>query len=143
MPIFCAAPLERSRLRPRTYGPQSLIRTVTDRPFRGFSTLTKDPSGNVLEAAVIRFGSKRSPLAVVRPANSAPYQEAFTTFAGRLVGWGGVGWGGGTVVSARGGGVTRVAHPGMANKIARAKIPKAEEARQPGTDTFVVAFSNF
>src|SRR5206468_3891790 len=36
IPSFCAALRERSRLRPRTYGPRSLMRTLTERPFLGF-----------------------------------------------------------------------------------------------------------
>src|SRR5258708_11868971 len=52
IPISSAARLERSRVRPRTYGPRSLIRTVTDFPVVGLVTSTLEPSGKVLEAAV-------------------------------------------------------------------------------------------
>jgi len=78
-PIFCAAPCERSRLRPRTNGPRSLMRTLTERPFETLVTCTTEPSGSVLEAAVSWLGSNRSPLDVRRPANPGPYHEAVTT----------------------------------------------------------------
>jgi hypothetical protein len=52
IPSFCAAIRERSRPRPRTYGPRSLMRTFTERPFLGFVTFTTEPSGRVFEAAV-------------------------------------------------------------------------------------------
>ena len=51
-PICCAAPCDRSSERPRTKGPRSLIRTTTDLPVSGLVTLTCEPSGRVLEAAV-------------------------------------------------------------------------------------------
>jgi hypothetical protein len=113
MPILRAAPRDRSSPRPRTKGPQSFIRTVTVRPFLGFSTLTIDPSGSVLDAAVIRLGSKRSPLVVGRPANSVPYHEALTKWAR------GLGGGAGAYVIGDGGSATGVTcvvvHPGMIN----------------------------
>ena len=56
MPSLVAAPCDRSRLRPGTNGPRSLIRTRTERPFSGFDTSTTDPNGNVLDAAVSRLG---------------------------------------------------------------------------------------
>ena len=80
MPISLAARAERSRLLPPTNGPQSLMRTLTERPFFGFSTRTTEPSGTVTEAAVSRRGLKRSPLVVSRPANPAPYQDANTSW---------------------------------------------------------------
>jgi hypothetical protein len=51
--------------------------TFTDFPFRGFVTLTTEPIGNVLEAAVNMLGLNVSPLEVLRPANPGPYQDAF------------------------------------------------------------------
>ena len=39
-------------------------------------TSTHVPKGSVLWAAVIWLGSKRSPLAVLRPVNLPPYQVA-------------------------------------------------------------------
>jgi hypothetical protein len=67
-PIFCAAAGDRSRLRPRTAGPRSLILTWVERPFFRLVTLKLDPSGSVFEAAVRALGSKRSPLEVRCPA---------------------------------------------------------------------------
>jgi hypothetical protein len=78
-PIFCAARCERSRLRPRTNGPRSLMRTLTERPFETLVTCTTEPSGSVGEAAVSWLGSNRSPLDVRRPLNPGPYHEAVTT----------------------------------------------------------------
>lgn len=78
MPILSAARRDRSRLRPTTNGPRSLIFTFTDFPFCGFVTLTTDPIGNVFEAPVSAFGSKMSPLVVLWPTNPGPYQEAVT-----------------------------------------------------------------
>jgi hypothetical protein len=51
-----------------------LIRTTTERPLCVTRTLL--PNGSVRCAAVYCAGSKRSPLAVLRPANSRPYQLA-------------------------------------------------------------------
>jgi hypothetical protein len=67
-PIFCAAAGDRSRLRPRTAGPRSLILTWVERPFFRLVTLKLDPSGSVFEAAVRALGSKRSPLEVRCPS---------------------------------------------------------------------------
>src|SRR3984893_10435628 len=78
-PIFCAARCERSRLRPRTNGPRSLMRTLTERPFETLVTRTTEPSGSVREAAVSRLGSNRSPLDVRCPLNASPYHEAVAT----------------------------------------------------------------
>lgn len=82
MPIFFAALLERSRLRPLTKGPRSLMRTFTDCPFCGLVTFTVDPIGKVREAAVKSFGLYGSPLAVVCPAVSLPWNEVVTVFDG-------------------------------------------------------------
>ena len=81
IPSRSAARWDRSRPRPRTNGPQSLIRTRTDRPLRGLVTRTTDPSGKLLDAAVIRFGLNRSPLVVRLPAKPGPYHDAFTSCA--------------------------------------------------------------
>jgi hypothetical protein len=77
MPIFSAARRDRSRPRPATNGPRSLTFTFTDFPFRGFVTLTTEPIGNVVEAAVSALGLNVSPLEVLRPAKPGPYHEAF------------------------------------------------------------------
>jgi hypothetical protein len=47
MPIARAAPRVRSSVTPRVNRPRSLITTVTDLPFRGFVTVTRDPKGSV------------------------------------------------------------------------------------------------
>jgi hypothetical protein len=53
IPIARAAPLDRSSVTPRVNGPRSFITTVTDDPFCGFVTVTRDPKGSVRCAAVI------------------------------------------------------------------------------------------
>lgn len=73
IPSSSAARLERSRLRPRTCGPRSLMRTFTDLPFAGLVTNTVEPIGKILDAAVNSSGSYGSPLAVGRPAACAPW----------------------------------------------------------------------
>src|SRR5712692_214514 len=50
--------------------------TITDRPLRRLVTRTLLPRGSVRCAQVSLDGSKRSPLAVGRRANSPPYHEA-------------------------------------------------------------------
>jgi hypothetical protein len=57
-------------------GPRSLMRTTTWRWVLRQRTSTIVPNGNVRCAAVSLFKSKGSPLAVLWPCNSAPYQEA-------------------------------------------------------------------
>ena len=52
IPIARAAPLARSSVTPRVYGPRSLITTVTDFPFRGLVTVTCDPNARERCAAV-------------------------------------------------------------------------------------------
>ena len=52
------------------HGPVSLMRTVIERPFFGLVTVSVVPSGQVRAAAVLPFGSKRSPLAVRWPDDS-------------------------------------------------------------------------
>ena len=52
IPIAAAAPRERSRLRPGTKGPRSLIRTTTERPVVGLVTCRSVPKGRVRLAAV-------------------------------------------------------------------------------------------
>src|SRR5579862_1411979 len=73
IPSSSAARFERSRLRPRTCGPRSLIRTFTDLPFAGLVTNTVEPIGKILDAAVNSSGSYNSPLAVGRPAACSPW----------------------------------------------------------------------
>ena len=65
---------ERSRMRPRVYGPRSLILTMTERPLSRFVTFAKDASGSERCAAVAVMVSRTSPLAVGRPTWS--YQTA-------------------------------------------------------------------
>src|ERR1700722_11071331 len=73
IPSSSAERVERSRLRPRTCGPRSLIRTFTDLPFAGLVTNTVEPIGKILDAAVNSSGSYGSPLAVGRPAACSPW----------------------------------------------------------------------
>jgi hypothetical protein len=75
-PMSLAAPVERSITRPLAWGPRSLIRTTTERPFRRLVTRTFVPKGRVRWAAVNCPGLKVSPLAVRRPEKPLPYQEA-------------------------------------------------------------------
>jgi len=72
MPTLSAAARLRSITRLPWNGPRSLIRTVTDWPFAGLVTRTSEPIGKVRWAAVSPAGSKRSPLAVGRPAKALP-----------------------------------------------------------------------
>ena len=71
IPRRCAAPRARSSRAPILYampqGPVSLIRTVIERPFLGLVTVSVVPIGQVRAAAVLPFGSKRSPFAVRFP----------------------------------------------------------------------------
>ena len=71
-----AARLDRSIFRPLMKGPQSLTRTLTERPFARLVTLTSEPSGTALEAAVSSRARNRSPLAVLRPSTPGPYHDA-------------------------------------------------------------------
>src|SRR5580698_11611355 len=63
-------------IRPRAYGPRSVIFTTTDLLFAWFVTRTHEAKGKVRCAAVSAFMLKRSPLAVLRPWNARPYHEA-------------------------------------------------------------------
>src|SRR6185437_10469135 len=97
----------------RTKGPRSLMRTFTDLPFSGFVTLTTEPIGRFLEAAVKALGLKGSPLVVFWPASPGPYQEAFTTLlAGAWLAGVGVatGWLGSAATGCMGRGAGRAAH---------------------------------
>src|SRR5712692_6645665 len=94
-----AARCDKSRPRPGTNGPQSLIRTATVRPFSTFITRTIEPIGIVVEAAVSFSGLKRSPLLVRWPANPGPYHEARTVGTGA-----GFTTGGGSAIIGGGGG---------------------------------------
>lgn len=67
------------------WGPRSLMRTFTQRPFLSFVTFTPVPKGNVRCAAVITFLLKVSPLAVLCPWHSDPYQDAHPCCCGMLV----------------------------------------------------------
>ena len=57
-------------------GPRSLTRTSTVRPLLRFSTISHVLKGRVRCAAVISPMSYTSPLAVRRPWNGFPYQDA-------------------------------------------------------------------
>src|SRR6185295_4473240 len=57
MPIARAAPRVKSSVTPCVNGPRSLITTVTDVPFLGLVTVTRDPNGSVRCAAVYPLGS--------------------------------------------------------------------------------------
>jgi|HubBroStandDraft_4_1064222.scaffolds.fasta_scaffold222488_2 hypothetical protein len=72
IPIFSAALLERSRLRPWTKGPRSLMRTFTERPVSGLVITAVEPIGKLVDAAVRALGLYASPLAVARPAVVLP-----------------------------------------------------------------------
>ena len=52
-PSLRAALLDKSIFRPCRSGPQSLIRTVAERPFSRLVTTTREPSGRSFAAAVI------------------------------------------------------------------------------------------
>src|ERR1039458_3531589 len=52
------------------------MRTTTDRLFSRLVTRTMVPKGNVGWQAVMAYMSNVSPLAVCRPLNTPPYQEA-------------------------------------------------------------------
>ena len=64
-----------SRMRVPTYGPRSLTRQLTERPFA--LTCSTVPSGSSLLAQVNRSGSYAAPLAVGEPTNPGPYQDAW------------------------------------------------------------------
>src|SRR5262249_60882324 len=70
-----AARGERSRMRPRVYGPRSLILTTTERPLSRFVTFAKEASGSERCAAVAVTVSRISPLAGCLPTRL--YQAAF------------------------------------------------------------------
>ena len=53
MPIFSAAALDRSMIRPSTKGPRSVMRTITELFVSALTTRTIEPKGNVRWAAVI------------------------------------------------------------------------------------------
>ena len=76
IPTRRAAVYDRSMIRPRIYGPRSLIRTTIDWPVFRLVTRTHEPKGRVLWAAVIAYWLYRSPFAVSRPWNFGPYHEA-------------------------------------------------------------------
>ena len=83
MPSSRAAPCERSiTFRESPHGPRSLMRTRTRRPVSGRRTSTQVPNGRRRCAAVMAFGSKRSPSAVFLQANARPYHVARPTSSG-------------------------------------------------------------
>ena len=79
MPSLRAACFERSTLRPGGTGPQSLTRTLTERPLSRLVTTACEPSGSCLDAAVNLRESKRSPVAVRCPCTPGPYHDASPT----------------------------------------------------------------
>ena len=79
-PSSLAAPSLRSRICHFTEGPRSLTSRATFFPVARSVTLTTDPRGRLRWAHVIACGSKRSPLAVSRPACHRPYQDAAPTW---------------------------------------------------------------
>src|SRR5262249_21589467 len=70
-----AARGERSRMRPRVYGPRSLILTTIERPLSRFVTFANEAIGSERCAAVAVTVSRISPLAVCLPTRL--YQAAF------------------------------------------------------------------
>ena len=56
--------------------PRSVIRTTTDFLFLRLTTRTRLPNGSVGWHAVMAYMSNVSPLAVLRPSNTDPYQDA-------------------------------------------------------------------
>src|SRR3954453_6437003 len=68
-----AAPVERSRTRPRMNGPRSLMVTRTLEP--PWETRSLVPNGSERCAAVMAFWLKRWPAAVLLP-DSVPYTES-------------------------------------------------------------------
>src|SRR3954454_14265182 len=66
-------------------GPRSLTRTMTSRPVRVLRTPTRVPKGSEGWGAVLSFMSYRSPLAVRRPLNLRPYQEAIPRSMGNPI----------------------------------------------------------
>src|SRR5262245_19406197 len=64
MPSVSAADADTSTTRPRTNGPRSLTRTVTERPVSTSVTRNRVPNGSVRWAAVNSFLLNFSPLAV-------------------------------------------------------------------------------
>ena len=67
MPSARAAPHERSMILPRTNGPRSLTRTMTERSVSGHVTFRSVPKDSVRWAHVRLSWCSRSPLAVRAP----------------------------------------------------------------------------
>src|SRR5262245_53939917 len=65
-----------SMIRPGRYGPRSVIRTTTIRPYSRSVTRTRVPNDNVRWAAVRSYISKGSPVAVGRAWCARPYHDA-------------------------------------------------------------------
>src|SRR5262249_46747457 len=66
-PRALAPALDRSMQRPLTYGPRSVIVTVTASPLFLLVTLTLEPKGSDLCAAVMALSSRGMPLGVLVP----------------------------------------------------------------------------
>ena len=90
IPSARALPRDKLSTDVRAEGPRSLMRTTTDRPFAWFTTRSRVPNGSVRWAAVSRFGSNISPLAV-RPdcayhvARPLPIRRPTGTLSGGTV----------------------------------------------------------
>ena len=80
-PSFFAAAWLTSMMRPGVVGPRSVMVTTALRLFLVLVTLTRVPKASVGWAAVIAFGLKRLPDAVLRPANLWPYHAAVPLIA--------------------------------------------------------------
>ena len=63
-------------MRPSSRSPRSVILTTTERLLVQLTTLTTEPKGRVGWQAVMAYMLNRSPLAVLRPLKTPPYQEA-------------------------------------------------------------------
>src|SRR5512132_691519 len=71
MPSWSAAALDRSRMRPPTYGPRSLISTSTVLPFLRIATVALVPSGSLRRS--VRVAAGRRPAVEAR---TVPGREA-------------------------------------------------------------------
>src|SRR3954452_23445303 len=82
MPSARAGACARSMTRPWAEGAGALMRNETERPVFSLTTRTLVPNGRLLCAAVMACVLKRSPLAVLRPWNPGPYQDAAPRWRG-------------------------------------------------------------
>src|ERR1700683_2402638 len=75
--VAFAAAIVRSRIRPPTNGPRSVIRITAVCPVVRFVTAISDPIGSVRFAAVIASSSNTCPFAARRPLYGAEYHVAY------------------------------------------------------------------